>query len=128
MSIYREMRYRPADVYAVRIAQEAQRDHDEDRYLKMRRSAPAETLLPGTSAWATRLPSELKPRALLDRYPRVANLVAATWADARAFETYIESLLTDKRGNRRGFPVEVQRELASLALAHSKVPSSSRRV
>jgi hypothetical protein len=124
MSIYREMRYQTGDVHAARLAGDAQRDRDEDRYREMRRSAPAETLLPGTSAWATRLPPQLRPRALLDRYPRVANLVAATWSDARAFETYMESLLTDKRGHRRGFPPEVQRELASLALAHSNVRSS----
>ena len=125
MSIYREMRYRPADVHAARVAQDG--PQDEGRYLKMRRSTPADILLPTTAAWALRLPSELKPRALLERYPRVAKLVAATWSDARAFETYMESLLTDKRGSRRGFPLEVQRELASLALAHSKVPSSSPR-
>jgi len=48
------------------------------------------------------------------RYARIANLIAAAWGEAKAFHAYMESLLADKRGNRRGFPPDVQRDLLTL--------------
>jgi len=125
MSIYRETFYRPGDVHATARAPDApQQDMAEERYRQMRRGSPAANLLPQAASWAARLPAGLRPNALLAQYPRIANLLAMTWSDSGAFDTYMESLLIDKRGNRRGFPLDVQRELAALALAHSKVPSA----
>lgn len=126
MSIYRERLHRPDDIYATRRVAEIPKpastaNANEERYRHLRRSAPVDTLLPTTVAWAERLPSDLRPVMLLRRYARIANLLAATWADTRAFDAYMDSLLTDKRGSRQGFPPEVARELATLALAHSKV-------
>ncbi|HKE40146.1 MAG TPA: hypothetical protein VKG21_09935 [Casimicrobiaceae bacterium] len=54
--------------------------------------------------------------ALMRQFARVANLIAATWGDLEAFETYMESLLTDKRGNRKGFPPDVVAELSALEI------------
>jgi len=126
MSIYRERLLRPDDIHATRRAIDVPgaapaAGSSDEQYRHLRRGAPVNTLLPTTVAWAQRLPSDLRPVALLGRYPRIANLLAATWPDARAFDAYMDSLLTDKRGNRQGFAPEVARELATLALAHSKI-------
>jgi hypothetical protein len=131
MSIYRERLHRPDDIHATRRVVDMPRagptaSASEDRYRHLRRGAPVDKLLPATVAWAERLPSDLRPVALLGRYARIANLVAATWGDSRAFEAYMDSLLTDKRGNRQGFPPEVARELATLALARTRFPSNAR--
>jgi len=50
----------------------------------------------------------------MGQFARVANLIAATWGHAKHFEIYMESLLTDTRGNRKGFPPDVMAELAAL--------------
>jgi len=52
--------------------------------------------------------------ALMRQFARVANLIAATWGHLEHFETYMESLLNDKRGNRKGFPPDVMAELVAL--------------
>src|SRR5215471_9518224 len=131
MSIYRERLHRPDDIYATRpmvgmpgIA--PQENRNDATYRHLRKGAPANTLLPVTIAWSQRLPANLRPNAVLARYARIANLLAATWNDSRAFDAYMDSLLTDKRGNRQGFPADVARELATLALAHSRVPGRFR--
>src|SRR5262244_83706 len=121
MSIYRERLHRPDEIHATRRVVDkrgaaATASSNDEAYRHLRRGAPVNTLLPATAAWAERLPSDLRPVALLGRYARIANLLAATWADPRAFEAYMDSLLTDKRGNRQGFPPDVARELATLAL------------
>jgi hypothetical protein len=91
---------------------------EQEEHKRLREAAPADAVLPRTQQWFAALPHDVRPARLLRAYPRVANLIAATWRDLRVFDTYIESLLTDKRGNRRGFPAEVQRELVALALRH----------
>ena len=64
--------------------------------------------------WVETIPPNVRPNALLRQYPRIANLIAAAWKDHKAFSSYMESLLTDKRGNRKGFPPEVLNELVAL--------------
>ena len=126
MSIYRERLNRPDEIYATRRFVETPggdttASSNEERYRHVRRGAPVNTLLPATVAWADRLPSDFRPAALLRGFARIANLLAAMWADPRAFDAYMDSLLTDKRGNRQGFPPDVAHELAALALAHSRI-------
>jgi hypothetical protein len=87
----------------------------EDQYRSMRKAQPVNTPLPRTQTWIAGLPVDVRPTALMDKFPRIANVLAATWGDSKAFGAYMESLLTDKRGNRRGFPVDVVRELGVLA-------------
>lgn len=87
----------------------------EDNYGSMRKAQPVNSALPRTLTWVAGLPLDIRPNALMDRFPRIANVLAATWGDSKAFGAYMESLLTDKRGNRRGFPVDVLRELGVLA-------------
>jgi hypothetical protein len=39
---------------------------------------------------------------------------ARAWPDAPSFAVYMDSLLHDRRGGRRGFPADVQSELLTL--------------
>jgi hypothetical protein len=75
---------------------------------------PAEMPLRRTLAWAARLPDDVFPSALMCRYARVANVIAATWEDPKSFREYMKSLLTDKPVNRREFPPDVLNELLAL--------------
>ena len=84
----------------------------------LRRAAPASMLLPPTWKWVESLPPNVRPSALLRQYPRIANLVAAAWGDRKSFDAYMDSLLTDKRGSRQGFPPEVLKDLAALRRFH----------
>ena len=122
MSIYRDDVYR--DVHTIRPQiprSDLQRfDVEQEGHRHLRKAGPANTPLPRTLAWFASLPSEVQPSALLRQYPRITNLIAATWGDSKAFDSYMESLLTDKRGNRRGFPRDVLRELGALALQHTQ--------
>ena len=83
-------------------------------YEHLRRGAPANYALPRTLKWADALPPRVKPIALMRQFPRIANLIAAAWDDLVQFEIYMDSLLTDKREGRKGFPSDVIAELGAL--------------
>ena len=123
VSIYRKVDLYPrSDVYANETLEEelvpprtTSRMHvglEEHKHL--RKTAPANMPLPRTLTWVASLPPNVQPTALLRRYARIANLIAATWEDPKSFDAYIESLLTDTRGSRRGFPSDVLSELVAL--------------
>jgi hypothetical protein len=127
MSIYRDHAH--DDVHSIRQIKdttasgrgsELAGDPGEAQYKHLRKASPANIALPRTLSWAASLPLDAKPTALLRQYPRVANVIAATWGDAAAFRTYMQSLMTDTRGNRRGFPPDVLQELGALALQRSQ--------
>jgi hypothetical protein len=88
---------------------------------KPRLSEPANGLLKTTFAWAATLPVHVQPRALMCQFPRIANLIAAMWADANSLRRYVDDLLVDKRGNRQGFPVDVLRELFALRAHYDEI-------
>jgi hypothetical protein len=82
---------------------------------RRRQPRPEDRALTGAAIeWVLALPPELRPRALCERYPRVANMIAAAWSRADARALALHSLLTDSRGGRRGFPVNVRREIEIL--------------
>src|SRR5215467_15159757 len=83
-------------------------------YEHLRKGAPANSAFPRTLKWADELPPRVKPVALMRQFPRIANLIAAAWDDLVQFEMYMDSLLTDKRGGRNGFPTDVIAELGAL--------------
>ena len=86
---------------------------------QLRRYAPANVLIPPTVKWVESLPANVRPNTLLRQYARIANLIAAAWKDRQAFDSYMQSLLTDKRGNRKGFPKAVMDELIALQRYHA---------
>ena len=86
-----------------------------------RAPAAAETLRTTTIQWILKLPPHIQPRFLQVRYPRVANRLAALWGDVTACEGFMDDLLTDKRGARKGFPLNVATEVASLRDYHFRL-------
>jgi hypothetical protein len=80
-----------------------------------RKQLPRERALAGpTIRWLVGLPSALRPHALCERYPRVANELAEAWPCPAERTAMLDTLLVDRRGGRRGFGLEVQHELGAL--------------
>jgi len=86
----------------------------DDTMAQRRRQAPAGEPLPITFRWIAKLPRSVQPLALLRQYPRIANMMAGTWPDPASYRAYLHDLLTDRRGNRKGFPPEIVQELLAL--------------
>jgi hypothetical protein len=57
---------------------------------------------------------EVQPLALLERLPRIANILARLWQDNIGLRLYLDDLLVDRRGGRSGFPPEIHNELLVL--------------
>jgi hypothetical protein len=64
--------------------------------------------------WALGLPPPLRPKALCDRFPRIANSISESWHDIDACLRLFDHLLTNRRKGRRGFPADVQHEIEAL--------------
>jgi hypothetical protein len=81
---------------------------------RRRKALPMDRALAGfTIDWLLSLPAGLRPRSLCDRYPRAANAIAAAADGADRFAV-LNELLSDRRGNRHGFPPEIRQELVAL--------------
>ena len=87
---------------------------DEPDWTSQRKAAPFNKLLGSTSRWAEALPPEVRPHALMAQYPRLANMAAASWEIEKAFRDYLDLLLVDRRGGRKGFPPEILAEFENL--------------
>ena len=79
-----------------------------------RRLQPLNQQLPAAAKWAASLPMEVQPRALLHGLPRIANVLARLWQDDTELALYLDDLLNDRRGGRRGFPPDIHNELVVL--------------
>ena len=71
--------------------------------------------------WLSRMPVPVRPLLLSRRYPRIVNTLAANWTNQSRTCSYFETLLTDTRGGRIGFPVEVTEELVELRAYYVEV-------
>ena len=80
----------------------------------LRKAPQLNVALPATNRWLALLPDEIQPRAPLRQFPRIANVMARTWDDQKSLEKFLNDLLTDRRGNRQGFPPEVHIELLNI--------------
>lgn len=67
-----------------------------------------------TFKWLATLPKEVRPRILGVAYPRIANRLAEIWARPLQCERFLDELMMDMRGNRKGFPRDVAAEIAAL--------------
>ena len=115
MSIYRRTdRVSPNDVAAAIERPSSVRTSANEDWTSRRAAEPANGLLKPTVNWASTLPEERQPTALMSRYPRIANLLAVLWQDPNSLRRYMDDLLVDKRGNRQGFPLDVLREIFDL--------------
>ena len=91
-----------------------------------RRAEPLNHPLPATFRWAEAFPDTVQPVALLQRFPRIANLLARTWNDDKRLRSELESLLVDRRSGRAGFPPDVYNELLTLRdIAEGRHPAAS---
>ena len=83
---------------------------------RRRKPAPTDRALTGAAIdWLIKLPADVRPRALSEQFPRVANVLAQAWYDGAQGDALLRRLLVDDRGGRRGFPAEVEAELRRLA-------------
>lgn len=64
--------------------------------------------------WLIGLPSNIRPTKLCDQFPRIANALAEAWRDPRRCGGLFESLTSDRRGGREGFPADVRAEIQRL--------------
>src|SRR6266852_1257526 len=55
-----------------------------------------------------------RPKELAAAFPRILNHMAKLWKMPREMDRYFEELLTDTRGKRRGFPLNILMELSTL--------------
>ncbi len=58
-------------------------------------------------AFFRKLPEADYPKALIEGYPRIANHIFSLRNNKEALRVHFESLLTDDRGGRQGFPFPV---------------------
>jgi hypothetical protein len=55
-----------------------------------------------------------RPKEIAASLPRIINRMAKLWKTPRQMDLYFDELLTDARGNRKGFPLGVLMELSTL--------------
>ena len=93
-------------------------------WAKVRRQPSAkDRALTGQSlTWLAKMPEEVRPNMTVQRYPRVINALVEVWGDRDERNQAFENLLNDDRPGRRGFPLDVERELSTLWLYSSALP------
>lgn len=124
MSIYRTFKRSPrSDVH--HVAEHVSKPVESDTaapaaaapqkdWSTSRRAQPADTLFPSSVRWLDSLPVDVRPKVLAAGFPRIVNMLARLWPGAMPFTEYLNELLVDKRGGRKGFPLEVLAELHTL--------------
>ncbi len=76
---------------------------------------PTDRALSGQAIdWLIGLEASLRPQHLSAQFPRIANALAAVWHDPDERQAALAKLLSGDRKGRKGFPPEVQNELAAL--------------
>lgn len=75
--------------------------------------------------WLDALPQKIQPGGLVQRFPRITNKLAELWRRPTQCEKYLDALILDHRGSRKGFPPDIANEIASLKVhlnQHTTVP------
>lgn len=67
-----------------------------------------------TVRWLATLPDHVRPVELTRKYPRIANKIATLWRRVARCEEFLDDLVVDHRGGRRGFPMAIAQELTAL--------------
>lgn len=89
-------------------------DKVDDVSVTTRAQSRSEALADETLRWLAELPENVRPQELPVRFPRIANAICLRWIDRAACRAYLDDVLIDKRGTRKGLPTEVAEELATL--------------
>ena len=80
-----------------------------------RRSLPTDRALTGQAIdWLLDLPSALRPQNLSLQFPRITNALAEVWHEPQQYQATLDTLLSDGRQGRKGFPDVVRHELVAL--------------
>jgi hypothetical protein len=123
-TIYLGWRRLPYDVHEQDVAHKAAQPDSQvpaaSAPFHLRRANPATALLPVTRRWILLLPPEARPRLLAAQFARIANQLCLLCRNPDAALSYINELLQDRRGDRKGFPVGVLRELQALRRHYEK--------
>lgn len=111
----KSLEFEKVSVADARKALEGPSKGDDPPKTHVRRSSDANPILLDTTvAWMAELPYAVRPSELASRFPRTANSIAELWRRGARCEEYLDSLVVDHRGDRKGFPLPVARELAAL--------------
>ena len=87
----------------------------------MRVARPEEPLLHITRVWLASLPEHVCPMELAREFPRIANRLRYLWKQVARCEEYMDCLLVDRRGTRKGFPEKITQELEALREYHASL-------
>ena len=93
-----------------------------------RSRTPKEPLLDVTRTWLASLPQDVRPMELPRQFPRIANRLRQLWKQVARCEEYLDSLLVDRRGTRKGFLSKISEELEALREYHALLYPSGRTV
>ena len=85
-----------------------------ENWEEKRSAAASEPLSDAAAAWMAELPESVRPRQLALRYARLANRICEAWQTPPKCEKLLDELMMDRRGGRKGFPLPVANELATL--------------
>ena len=85
-----------------------------ENWAEKRTATQNEPLSDDASAWMAELPESVRPRQLALRYARIANRICQLWPERLKCERFLDDLMTDQRGGRKGFPLQIANELATL--------------
>lgn len=77
--------------------------------------------------WLESLPQQVQPGSILQRFPRILNKIAELWPRPAQCEKYLDALILDHRGSRKGFPPDVAKEIALLK-THLNPPMAKPRI
>ncbi len=91
-----------------------------------RTRTPKEPLLDVTRMWLASLPQDVRPMELARQFPRIANRLRHLWRQVARCEEYLDALLVDRRGTRKGFPPKIAQELQALREYHALLHPSGR--
>jgi hypothetical protein len=78
-------------------------------------------LLDATIEWMAGLPYAVRPTELARRFPRIANSIAELWRRVSRCEEYLDSMVVDQRGDRKGFPPAVAMEITALRAYYAEL-------
>lgn len=86
----------------------------QENWAEKRTETPNEPLNEEAVVWVMELPESVRPKQLALRYARLANKLCKLWGEPLKCERFLDDLMTDRRGGRKGFPLQVASELATL--------------
>jgi len=127
MSVYRTVKRSPrSDVHHVaehvggpKRSQRAVIPSSQEPATVQRKPSQTETLLAATERWMASLPVGVRPATIARNFPHIANALAELWGAPAQWRDYFGALLVDQRAGRKGFPLEILRELQALWVHYS---------